>query len=496
MRSPMQWYRNHLQETCDTMTLLDLDDNRPRLARRHVEQYGALFSSAFLACETTKARAIGQLPVHVFDRGDSSGEPVSSDPLAYLIAVRPNPLMTAQEMWEWFSTRKDSFGNSYIRVARDTRGRPRLLMPLLTKPTIRYDRDTEKVLYSFPGDFLNPPCDLDEGEVIVGKTDVSTDGGIRGRSLAELAAADIGLSIDLPEFYRQVMQNGNHMGGWLETDKDLKQPDIDAIKLSLSKTSGNKGAGGTRIFDRGLKYKSTEIVLKDLSLIEQQTWILEQVCRVTHVDPHHVYDDKSSSNSSSVQSDIDFAKHSIGPEVTAIESALKPILDAQTGGRDSGLYVKFSLEGLMRGDFSTRMNAYRIGVYAGIFTRAWCAKKEDAPVLPGMERVLQPTAYCVLDDEGNPTLPTGGAGTSGQSDGVSGLDAAAEAHGSIQGLAPFIADAKARIRARVAKDGDTPRTRDFASTVTAPIAQACALAGIDYDIESITEEAFNAQEMV
>ena len=61
------------------------------------------------------------------------------------------------------------------------------------------------------------------GCVIVIKTDISEDGGITGKSVAETAAGDIGLSIDLSLFYKSLMENGTHMGGWLEHPDELSQ---------------------------------------------------------------------------------------------------------------------------------------------------------------------------------------------------------------------------------------------------------------------------------
>ena len=187
------------------------------------------------------------------------------------------------------------------------------------------------------------------------------------------------------------------------------------------------------------------------------------------------------------------------PEVTAIEQAFQPILDraASLGGSDSGYRLKINTDGLLRGDFKTRMEGYRIGVYAGIFTRAYCATQEDIPWLPGQDKLLQPTAYYVLDENGDPQLPDAAtAGTSGQSDGISGIDEKA-VEDALRRMGPVISDAGKRIEKRARADGDTDKTRAFASEVMAPIELAMAYAGvylatgqlIDESIEKGTNDA-------
>lgn len=297
---------------------------------------------------------------------------------------------------------------------------------MIANVEVRFDKNTGTVVYSAPMDTLNPSWAAREDGVIALKTDISEDGGVTGKSVAETAAGDIGLSIDLAEFYRSVLKNGTHMGGWLEHPDRLDREDVMAIQGSLKAQSGVEDAGGIRIVDRGLKYHEVAFSLGEMSLIEQERFVLEKVCRACHVDLHHVYADGGTTATGSDGYDIDFVKHTVLPEITALEEAFIPILDlssAAGGGKNSGYRIDFDTNGLLRGDFKTRMDGYRTGVYAGIFTRAWCCEQEGIPWLPGQDRLLQPTAYYMVGEDGEPYVPAAPTeGTSGQSDGVSGID--------------------------------------------------------------------------
>lgn len=437
----------------------------------------AMFSSDFIACESVKARAIRSLPVHVMERTETGRIEAAGHPLNRVLH-RPNALMAWGDMMAWAVFRRDCIGTAYIRVYRNAKGDPIEMRPVTESVSVNYDKDTGVAVYSADEDDMNPAWTCREDDLVIIKTDISRDGGITGKSIAETAAADIGLSVDLQSFYRSMMENGNHFSGYLETDSRLTIDDRKAIRESLDETRGPDNAGKIRIFDRGLKYRDVQIQLADMNIIEQERFVLEKVCRACHVDMHHVYGDGSITATAATGADIDFVKNTVLPEVQALEQAFQPILDRaySLGGNDSGYRIKFDTNGLLRGDFKSRMEGYRIGIYSGMYTRAYCCTCEDIPWLPGQDKLLQPTAYYVLDDDGEPYIPNERTeGTEGQSDGISGIDPKRDAMSCLQ---PVIDNAQERIAKRASKDGDNDATRAFASMVMAPIEQAAALSGI------------------
>ena len=493
MRRPKQIMRDWLGVTDSapaSYTPMELLSALP--PRTAIDRYGALMSSDFLACETAKARALRSLPVHVMRKGDHGPEKVPDHPLSAVLH-RPNALMSWGDLVAWAVLRRDVFGTAYLKVYRDVRGNVREMRPVLAGVSKSFDKETGVVVYSAAADNLNDMWSCREDDLVILKTDVTEDGGMTGKSIAEKAADDIGLSIDLVNFYRSLLENGNHFSGYLETDQKLTKDDREAIRESLDETRGPESAGAIRLFDRGVKYHEVSAKLEGMDLIAQEKWVLQKVCRACHVDMHHVFADEGAAATTAAGADIDFVKNTVLPEVTAFEQALQPVLDRSRslgGGRDSGYYVKFNLNGLMRGDFTSRMEGYRIGVYAGMFTRQYVAEQEDIPWLEGQDKLLQPTAYYMVDEQGVPYIPAEGTspGQSGQSDGQSGITERAVG----DALAPILADARVRIAKRAERDGDTPKTRDFAHTVIDPVALAAAQLGEFIDIEATIEEAINA----
>lgn len=459
-------------------------------------RHAAMHCADFIACETTKVRALRSLPVHIVQKTEKGRVPTEKHDFAALLH-RPNALMAWGDLVAWAVIRRDVFGTAYIRIKRGALGEPTSLVPVLNEPNVKYDKSKDITVYTIQEDIFNEPVILREDDLIILKTDL-TENGITGKSIAEASAADIGLSIDLSRFYREIIENGNHMGGWLEHPDKLDPKDIVAIKESLKMQAGMDGGntGGTRIYDRGLKYHEVSLQVADMSLVEQEKFVLEKVCRATHVSPNYIH--VNSTNSS--DNDISFVKETVLPEITSFEQAVQVGLDRSRsiGGKDSGYRLKFDTRGLLRGDFKTRMEGYRIGVYAGIFTRAYCCTQEDIEWLPGQDKLLQPTAYYMVDDEGNPYVPAQPtAGTRGQSDGVSGIDPKEiNPEAFIKRLEPIVNDNIERIEKRARADGDTEKTRAFARSVMAPIQQTAAAIGLvinfDEEINNAIERGTNA----
>lgn len=465
--------------------LIELDKPRAR-----IDKHGALFSSDYLACETAKARAIRSLPVHVMRKGDHGPENVPGHPLDAALH-RPNALMAWGDLAAWAVIRRDTLGDAFIKLYRDLRGDVREMRPVLAPVDVRFDRDLGVAVYSAPEDRYNRAWTCREDDVIHIKTDVSENGGVSGKSIASLAAEDIGLSVDLTAFYRSLLENGNHFAGYLETDGKLNKEDVDAIRESLDETRGPENAGKIRIFDRGLKYREVSVRLEGMDIVAQERWVLEKVCRACHVDMHHVFaDGQGAAATTATGADLDFVKNTVLPEVTAFEQALQPVLDraASLGGKDSGLYVKFNLDGLLRGDMRSRMEAYRIAVYAGLRPAKDICETEDWRWYEGQQELLQPTAYYRVGADGKPYVPAQltSPGQDGQSDGVSGIDEKAVGNA----LAPLLADAADRVRRRIGSDGDTPKTRAFAHQVLDPIALAAGQLGLFMDVDKAIEEEF------
>ncbi len=156
-------------------------------------------------------------------------------------------------------------------------------------------------------------------------------------------------------------------------------------------------AGHAPIFGYGAKWVNDQQTMQDASVIEQQKWVLQQVCRACNVPPWKVYDGESATYNGGQQMRIDYVTDTIVPDVRQIEMALQPVLDACY---QSGCRAKFKINGLMRGDDSSRTQYYRELAYLGALTREDVRDLEDLEPVEGIGKPLFPLNYGTVNDDG------------------------------------------------------------------------------------------------
>lgn len=367
------------------------------------QRYGALMSVDYAACEQTKARSMASLPFAVVNHVRDRRERLDRHPLCQLLNGMANEEMTAAQLMAWTVLRRDTMGNAHWWVEWD-RGRVVGLWPVTSGVTHDYDASAPAGYrtrwYVSPGDEHVPSGWYFAHELVNITTAVTRD-GFTGLSLARIAAEEIGLSVDLNRFYQSMLHNSNHHLGHLEVPASTPGNKVDPaaianLRAALEVQAGVREAGRAPIFGYGAKWVNDSQTIQEASVIEQQRWVLEQVCRATNVPPWKVYDDNTT-YAGSQQSRIDYVTDTIVPEVRQIELALGPVL------RASGLpraQAKFNLAGLMRGDDASRTQYYREMGYLGAITRADVRDLEDMEPLPGLDLPLFPLNYGTVNQDG------------------------------------------------------------------------------------------------
>ncbi|MGE5623590.1 MAG: phage portal protein, partial [Methanocella sp.] len=314
-----------------------------------VTQESALRSTAVLACLIVRAETFAALPVDVLRRTGTGAVKDDTDPAYRLLDIAPNDLMTSKEFWRFKQLREDISGNAFGRVV--WRGStPEEIWPLYgSKPTLAIDPRTKRVAWNYSGDDFTPANAYPLEDLIHFKGPVLQN-PFEGRSLIDLASETIGVAIGSEQFFARLLGNGSHFPGYLETDRDLEQKDIAALKEQLAGFSGLLQAGTLRIFDRGLKYKQNPMSLKDAQLTEQMRWQLQMIASIFRMPLAMIQDLTNGTYANSEQQDLWLAKHTATPICTNSEAVLRHRLFA----RRPAYFARFNLDGLLRGDYKTR----------------------------------------------------------------------------------------------------------------------------------------------
>lgn len=360
--------------------------------------YGALMSVDFAACVQTKARSMASLPFKVVYEGRSGRQNLTRHPLAKLLNGMVNEEMSSAQLMDWTVLRRDTKGNAYWFFEWD--GGLKAIWPITASVEHNYNPDAlagYRTTYTVAaGDDHVPAGTYFNWEVVNIPTHITKD-GVKGVSLAKLAAEQIGLSIDLERFYHSMLRNGNHQLGHLEVPEGrMKEEDLKALRAAVDAKSGVDEAGKTPIFGYGARWVSDTQSMRDASVIEQQQWVLKQVCRACNVPPWKVYENNTTYNGGQQQR-IDYVTDTIVPDVRALEMALQPVLNTiQPNCR-----AKFNVNALMRGDDASRTQYFRELGYIGAITRGDIRDMEDLPPLEGIDRPLFPLNYGTVNEDGS-----------------------------------------------------------------------------------------------
>lgn len=182
--------------------------------------------------------------------------------------------------------------------------------------------------------------------------------GIMGYSPIALERNAIGLGLAAEEYGGKFFANGARPSGVLTHPNTVKDP--KRLRESWQAAyGGSANANKVCILEEGMTYAPISIPNSEAQFLETRKFQVEEICRIFRVPPHLVCNLDRATFSNIEHSSIDFAVHTIRPWLVRIEQAAnRALFSDQEKGR---FYVQFNIDGLMRGDYKSRMEGYAIG---------------------------------------------------------------------------------------------------------------------------------------
>ena len=107
-----------------------------------------------------------------------------------------------------------------------------------------------------------------------------------------------------------------------------------------------------------MTFTALSIPNNEAQFLETRKFQVDEICRIFRVPPHLVGNLEHATFSNIEHQSIDFAVHTIRPWLVRIEQAMnRALFSEQEKGQ---YYVQFNIDGLMRGDYKSRMEGYAI----------------------------------------------------------------------------------------------------------------------------------------
>ena len=352
-----------------------------------VTERSAMQMTAVYSCVRILAEAIAGLPIHLYKyKPDGGKEKAIDHPLYLLLHDEPNPEMSSFVFRETLMTHLLLWGNAYAQVIRNGRNEVVALYPLMpNKMTV--DRDEHGHLY-YEYQRSNDEAPTMKGSTVILKpTDVLHIPGLGfdglvGYSPIAMAKNAIGMAIACEEYGAKFFANGAAPGGVLEHPGTIKDP--QRVRESWQSTFGGSGnSNKIAVLEEGMKYTPIGISPEQAQFLETRKFQINEIARIFRVPPHMVGDLEKSSFSNIEQQSLEFVKYTLDPWVIRWEQSIHRTL--LTPEEKNLYYVKFNVEGLLRGDYQSRMNGYAIGRQNGWMSANDIRELENLDRIPAEE---------------------------------------------------------------------------------------------------------------
>jgi HK97 family phage portal protein len=331
-------------------------------AGKAVTERSSMQMTAVYACVRILSETVAELPLHLYQYNEEGGKEKSLEhPLYHLLHDEPNPEMSSFVFRETLMTHLLLWGNAYAQIIRNGKGEVVALYPLMpNKMTV--DRDEQgKICYLYNRSSDDAPTLKGKGyQVKLDPTDVlHVPGlgfdGLVGYSPIAMAKNAIGLAIATEEYGAKFFANGAAPGGVLEHPGTIKDPG-KVREAWQSQFGGSGNANKIAVLEEGMKYTPISISPEQAQFLETRKFQVNEIARIFRVPPHMIGDLDKSSFSNIEQQSIEFVKYTLNPWLVRWEQSLSRVLFKPEEKKQ--YFFKFNVEGLLRGDYESRMNGY------------------------------------------------------------------------------------------------------------------------------------------
>ena len=357
-------------------------------AGKNVNERSAMQMTAVYACVRILSEAIAGLPLHLYRyREDGSKEKAIDHSLYSLLHDEPNPEMTSFVFRETLMTHLLLWGNAYAQIIRNGKGEVIGLYPLMPNK-MQVDRDDKgKLYYTYSRSKEEANAKDNESSVTLSPEDVLHIPGLGfdglvGYSPIAMAKNAIGMAIACEEYGAKFFSNGASPSGVLEHPGILKDP--EKVRESWNSAyGGSSNSHKVAVLEEGMKYTPISISPNEAQFLETRKFQINEIARIFRVPPHMVGDLEKSSFSNIEQQSLEFVKYTLDPWVIRWEQSLSRALF--TEDEKHTYFFKFNVEGLLRGDYQSRMNGYATARQNGWMSANDIRELEDLDRIPAEE---------------------------------------------------------------------------------------------------------------
>lgn len=353
-----------------------------------VDEQSAMQISTVYACVRLLAETVAALPLHLYRyTDDGKGKESAFDhPLYRILYRQPNDEMSSFIWRETMMTHLLLWGNAYSQIIRDGRNNVLGLYPLLPE-NVEVDRDGQGQLYYIYHAYTDEVPGEQNQDIYFRKDEILHIpglgfNGLVGFSPIAMMKNSLGTTLAVEKYGASFFKNGAQPSGVLEHPGVLKDPQ----KIRDNWTAVYGGANNAHrvaVLEEGMAYKAISLPPEDSQFLSTRQFGVEEICRIFRVPPHMVQSLEHATFSNIEHQSIDFVVHTLTPWLVRFEQAI--IKDLLLEEEQDVLFPKFNVDGLLRGDYQSRMNGYATGISNGFLSPNDIHRLENMDLIPAEE---------------------------------------------------------------------------------------------------------------
>ncbi|QIZ66685.1 phage portal protein [Geobacillus subterraneus] len=383
-----------------------------------VNVYGknALKEATVYACIKILAESLSKLPLKTYREDENGVNKAVKHYLYKLLKLRPNPYMSASDFAKCNETQRNVYGNAYVNIETDEKGRIVGLWPIDAGKVRIWIDDiglfSSKNHIWYEVDVGTERRKLMPNEILHFKSGVTLD-GIVGVPPLDYLRATVENAAAAGRFINNFYKQGLQVKGIVQYVGDLNPEAQKKFREKFEEmSSGLKNSHRIALMPIGYEFKPISLTMSDAQFLENTELTIRQIATAFGIKMHQLNDLSRATHTNVAEQQRQFYVDTLLPILTMYEQEMtyKLFLDSEL---DAGYYVKFNVDSILRADIKTRYEAYAIGIQNGFLEPDEARAKEDLPPRPGGNQLIVNGNYIPLTMVGQQYMK--GGGDNGQS---------------------------------------------------------------------------------
>ncbi|MEO5366045.1 MAG: phage portal protein [Magnetococcus sp. WYHC-3] len=378
---------------------------------KDITEENALDSTAFFNGVRIISETIASLPLHLYQRMPGGGKKKADSMSEYdLLHTQPNSEMTAMAFREAMGVNLCTWGNFYAEKEIDGANRLTGLWPLLSK-----DMEVKRVNGELVYAYLLP----DGGYKLFKRDKVLhvvgfSPNGLAGYNIVKKAQEAIALGLALEEYAARYFGNGARPSAVMEHPQTMSVEAQGRFRDAWNNMhEGLSRSHRVAILEEGMKLHEWGSNPEEAQAIEARKFQVVEVARILNIPVHLLKDLDRATNNNIEHQSLEFVTFCLRPWLVRIEQTYNTQI--LTEKQRKKYFYEHLIDGLLRGDASTRHETYAKGRQWGYYSANDIREMENKNPIDGGDVYYMPFNMMNLEDAGkqplkqsNPTEPPEG----------------------------------------------------------------------------------------